>query len=133
MYLDRTEQPSFFHNRTLTYPRSTVYTLVAVGKLQFDSGRHKHWLDLAALDPKEVGDRTGVSWREGRYHLPFLGTSYPIDCESMHIHCLADDPLAEDPEFELLMLIYLLRATEIEPSGKWVNEKQLPGGSNFFR
>jgi hypothetical protein len=30
------------------------------------------------------------------------------------------------------MLIYLLRATEIEPSGRWVNEKQLPGGSNFF-
>jgi hypothetical protein len=30
------------------------------------------------------------------------------------------------------VLIYLIRATEIEPSGKWVNEKQLPGGSNFF-
>jgi hypothetical protein len=103
-----------------------------VGELQFDSGRQKHWLDLAALDPKEVEDRTGVCWREGCYHLPFLGTSYRVDRESTHIHCPADDPLAEDPEFELLMLIYLLRATEIEPSGKWLNEKQLPGGSNFF-
>jgi hypothetical protein len=43
-----------------------------------------------------------------------------------------NDPLAGDGEFELLMLIYLIRASEIEPSGRWINEKQLPGGSNFF-
>jgi hypothetical protein len=40
--------------------------------------------------------------------------------------------LEADPELELLLLIYLIRSTEIEPSGRWINEKQLPGGSNFF-
>lgn len=103
-----------------------------MGELQFDSGRQKHWLDLAALDPKEVEKRTGVAWREDCYHLPLLGTPYRVEPASARIHCPGDDPLAGDAEFELLMLIYLIRATEIEPSGRWVNEKQLPGGSNFF-
>jgi hypothetical protein len=103
-----------------------------VEDLQFDSGRQKHWLDLAALNPQQVEARTGVSWRDGCYHLPFLGTPYKVEPASSRIHCPADDPLAEDSEFELLMLIYLIRATEIEPSGQWVSEKQLPGGSKFF-
>jgi hypothetical protein len=103
-----------------------------MGELQFDSGRQKHWLDLAASDPKEVEKRTGVSWRDGCYHLPLLGTPYRVEPASAQIHCPAGDPLAGDAEFELLMLIYLIRVTEIEPSGQWVNEKQLPGGSNFF-
>lgn len=101
-------------------------------ELQFDSGREKHWLDLAALDPREVEERTGVSWRDDCYHLPLLGTSYRVEPASARIQCPADDPLAGDAEFELLMLIYLIRSTEIEPAGQWVNEKQLPGGSNFF-
>jgi len=84
------------------------------------------------LDSGEVEKRTGVSWQDGCYHLPLLGTPYRVEPASERIHCPAEDPLAGDAEFELLMLIYLIRATEIEPSGQWVNEKQLPGGSNFF-
>jgi hypothetical protein len=103
-----------------------------MGELQFDSGRQKLWQDLGNLDPLQVRDRTGVSWRDGCYHLPFLGTVYPVDPGSMRIHFSAEDPLDKDPEFELLMLIYLIQAMEIEPSGRWVNEKELPGGSNFF-
>ena len=103
-----------------------------MGELQFDSGRQKLWQDLGALDPLRVEERSGVSWRDGCYHLPFLGTVYPVEPGSMRIHSPAGDPLAADPEFELLMLIYLIRVMEIEPSGRWVSEKELPGGSNFF-
>jgi hypothetical protein len=103
-----------------------------VGTLQFESGRQKLWQDLAASDPKEVTERTGAPWREGRYRLPFLGTPHDVEPAGRHIRCPVDDPLAGDAEFELLMLVYLLRTKEIEPSGRWVNEKQLPGGSTFF-
>jgi hypothetical protein len=103
-----------------------------VGEFQFDSGREKHWLDLADADPGKIQERTGVSWRDGCYHLSLLGTPYRLEPASAVIHCPLDDPLEGDAEFELLMLIYLLRVTEIEPSGRWINEKQLPGGSNFF-
>lgn len=101
-------------------------------EFQFDSGREKHWLDLAALDPWKVQERTSVSWEDGCYHLSLLGTSYRVEPAAARIHCPPGDPLEGDAEFELLMLIYLIRVTEIEPSGQWVNEKQLPGGSTFF-
>jgi hypothetical protein len=103
-----------------------------VETLQFDSGREKQWADLRALDPREVCRRTGVPWREDRYHLTLLQTSYAVQPSAALIHGPEEDPLCGDAEFELLMLIYLIRATEIEPSGRWVNEKQLPGGSTFF-
>ena len=84
------------------------------------------------MDPEKVEERTGAAWRDGRFHLDLLGTPYRVEPASSTIHCPPGDPLAGDSEFELLMLIYLIRATEIEPSGRWINEKQLPGGSNFF-
>ena len=121
-----------FSTGGLTCCRLQGYTHATMEEFQFDSGRQKHWLDLAALDPGEVEKRSGVPWRDGSYHVPLVGTTYRVEPASTRIHCPADDPLDGDAEFELLMLIYLLRITEIEPSGQWINEKQLPGGSNFF-
>jgi hypothetical protein len=43
------------------------------------------------------------------------------------------DQLLEDPEFELLTLTYLTQAQELPLDGKWISEKDLPGGSTFFR
>jgi hypothetical protein len=43
------------------------------------------------------------------------------------------DQLLEDPEFELLALTYLIQAQELPLDGKWISEKDLPGGSTFFR
>ena len=36
-------------------------------------------------------------------------------------------------ELELILLTYLVRSQELELSGEFVNEKQLPGGETFFR
>jgi hypothetical protein len=116
----------------LTPSPDSEYTQTTVEELQFDSGREKHWRDLAACDHREVEKRAGVTWRDDCYHLSLLGIPYRIQPAASLIHCPEDDPLAGDAEFELLMLIYLLRITEIEPAGRWINEKQLPGGSNFF-
>jgi len=106
--------------------------MLIMSELQFDSGREKLWLDLAALDPQEVAGRTGVPWQEHGYELSFLQTPCRIEPASAHLNCPEGCPLTGDPEFELLMLIYLIRCSEIEPAGRWINEKQLPGGSNFF-
>ncbi|MBI9098905.1 MAG: DUF3786 domain-containing protein [Spirochaetaceae bacterium] len=44
-----------------------------------------------------------------------------------------DSALAADPDFQLLIISYLLFAQHIEPIGKWISEKDLKGGSLFFR
>ena len=43
------------------------------------------------------------------------------------------DGLLADAEFELLVLTYLTQAVEIPADGSWISEKDLPGGSLFFR
>jgi hypothetical protein len=37
------------------------------------------------------------------------------------------------PYFDLFVIHYLLKAKEIEPGNQWISEKDIPGGSTFFR
>jgi hypothetical protein len=47
-----------------------------------------------------------------------------------------NDKTAEEelsPFFRLMVLVYLTEAKDIKPTHTWVSEKDLPGGSTFFR
>ena len=46
-----------------------------------------------------------------------------------------DKPVVEDlhPYFYLMVLVYLTEAKDIKPTHTWVSEKDLKGGSTFFR
>ncbi len=101
-------------------------------ELQWEEGRNKLWKDLRSANPEQIEERIGVSGNGGRYRLPFLGRDYFVDVSAERIQGLETDQLFRDPEFELLLLMYLLRSMHIDPSGKWVSEKELPGGANFF-
>jgi hypothetical protein len=101
-------------------------------ELQWEEGRNKLWKELGSLEPQQIESRIGLSCRDGRYVVPFLGRDCSVDIPAGHIQVSVSDPLAGDPDFELLLLTYLLRSMHIDPSGKWVSEKELPGGSNFF-
>ena len=46
---------------------------------------------------------------------------------------MEDDYLRDNPDFQLLIISYLLYAQNIEPLGKWISEKDVKGGSLFFR
>jgi len=37
------------------------------------------------------------------------------------------------PYFSLFIVHYLLKAKEIGPANQWISEKDIPGGSTFFR
>ena len=101
-------------------------------ELQWNEGRIKLWKELGTLEPRQIEARIGLSCRNGRYVVCFLGRDYAVDIPAGHIHVTSSDPLAGNSDFELLLLTYLLRSMNIDPSGKWVSEKELPGGSNFF-
>ena len=90
------------------------------------------WQDLSTRDPQEITGRTGVVYREGRYHLPFLDRTLFLDPATRQSQ-IAEAPDAE-PGFRLCLtaLVYLLR---INPAalGPGISPLELPGGATFFR
>src|SRR5208337_2810136 len=90
------------------------------------------WNDLGERDPVEVSGRTGVIFREGEYHLPFLDRELRIDPARRQIRVLTR--MEGDPGFRacLSVLTYLLHMV---PSalGHPISPRELPGGATFFR
>jgi len=100
---------------------------------RFDSGRLKLWKALAGEPAEEVGRRSLARARDGGFELAFLDRAYLVHPPSGRIAGPLQDQLLEDPEFELLALTYLTQAQELPLEGQWISEKDLPGGSTFFR
>jgi hypothetical protein len=108
-------------------------------KLQKAAGEPFYWDELSQLDPDGVCHRTGAydfHPREG-YLLPVYHLKYLIIPETRKI-LRADDhgQIVEEklhPFFTLMVLVYLTGAKAINPDGKWVSEKDLKGGFNFFQ
>ncbi|MBW2145656.1 MAG: DUF3786 domain-containing protein [Deltaproteobacteria bacterium] len=72
-----------------------------------------------------------------RYRIRLLDRHYEVDsgCRTVH-QVLEDENLSkEDAGFEtaLVILSHLTSPEEAEPSGRWVSEKELKGGTMFFR
>ena len=71
--------------------------------------------------------------REGFYSIDSIGGEYRIYIDEERVEEAGGDSPASDPEFQLTLLSYLIHAQEIPRTGKWVSEKDLRGGSIFFR
>lgn len=74
-----------------------------------------------------------AAYRDGEYALAFLNQEYRVRPDEGKITGPEGDPLPADPEFELLLLSYLIHAQDTSLAGDWISEKDLPGGSTFFR
>lgn len=98
------------------------------------SARESLWNRLGKLDSSDVGRRAAVLVDGGGYVVSFMDREYRIDPASRRIRA-AEHPerLEQDPECELLLLTYLLHVTDTPLGGRWITEKELPGGSLFFR
>lgn len=94
-----------------------------------------HFEDLIARDPKEVCRRAKCGYNETAhyYELRVWSEPYHIFPDQFRIeyHSKADRGFHE--YFSLFVIHYLLGAKEIEPSGEWISEKDIPGGTTFFR
>ncbi|MBW1801801.1 MAG: DUF3786 domain-containing protein [Deltaproteobacteria bacterium] len=90
--------------------------------------------ELRLLKPEEVCDRAGVKFsREGFYSIDSIGGEYRVYIDEERVEETGGDPLALDPEFQLTLFSYLIHAQDIDLTGKWISEKDLRGGSTFFR
>lgn len=90
------------------------------------------WNELKAQDPAEICERTGATFRDGWYRLPFLDRELLVNPAAPEIK-LAHDP-ETDPGFRVC-LTALLYLRHINPLllGPPISPLELPGGATFFR
>jgi hypothetical protein len=98
-----------------------------------------YWDEFARLDPQTVCIRTLADYqvKQRAYTLPVLNQDYVILPHRRRIERLTEGgALTEEDltkEFTLMVLFYLLHAKNIPLARKWISEKDLPGGTTFFR
>jgi hypothetical protein len=90
------------------------------------------WLELHEADPEEVARRTGASFQNGSYNLPFLNRELKVDLKERRITAAGAGDA--DPGFRacLTALLYLIR---LDPAalGPLISAMEVPGGANFFQ
>lgn len=93
----------------------------------------KLWEELRSLEPGKVCERCKVDYdSSGFYRVNSLKRTVRVYPQEERFE--ADDKsLADDADYQLLLVSYLLYAQNIDTTGKWISEKDLKGGSTFFR
>lgn len=94
------------------------------------------WEQLSQADPQVICRKAGVAYEPklAAYLVPFLNAEFLCAIEARSIQAItADSFTTVDFQFCLVLLNYLLGANPREPSGRWIGEKELPGGEVFFR
>ena len=98
-----------------------------------------HWDKLSQLHPTDVCHRTEAIYHPARegFLLPVYNLRYLILPKEKKILRMEsnDKPVEESlrPYFSLMVLVYLTEAKDIKPTHTWISEKDLKGGSTFFR
>ncbi len=92
------------------------------------------WEELRNKNPDEVCPKASVEFhRDGYYTVVFMNSSYQVYIAEERVAGPEGDTLSSYPKFELVLLSYLVHAKDIALSGELISEKDLPGGSTFFR
>ena len=89
------------------------------------------WQELSQLAPAEVTQRTGVTFVEGVFRLPFLNRVLKID--PLRRTLQVEGAESRDPGFRLC-LTTLLYLSHVDPAalGSLVSPLELTGGATFF-
>lgn len=94
-----------------------------------------HFRDLAKQDPEDVCRRALCIYDDMNelYKLSVWGDGYGIYPNQLMIDCLDIRTQELHEYFYLFMIHYLLKSKEIETCNEWISEKDIPGGTTFFR
>lgn len=94
-----------------------------------------HFDELNACDPADVSKRTGAVYnaQTGCYELMVWNGFYSIDPKNGKIALQSGTGEHYNDYIHIFIINYMSRAKAVHPSGTWVSEKDLVGGSGFFR
>ncbi len=93
------------------------------------------WEELSNLNHREVCNRTKAMFDETSrcYIVPFFGGYVRCDPSRQEITLMEAFSYDKvDFELALVLLHYLIHAEDCAVSGRWIGEKDLPGGNIFF-
>jgi hypothetical protein len=90
---------------------------------------------LRELDPEDVCKRASCQYdRESkRYILHVWGYEYTIDPETRMMKQLQNNAYIPHEYFYIFIIYYLIYVKDIAISKDWISEKDMPGGTTFFR
>ncbi len=94
-----------------------------------------HFQDLSERDPKDVCRRASCKYDDINelYKLSVWGDEYGICPNQSKINCMGNNTQGLHDYFYLFIIHYLLKSKKIEISNEWISEKDIPGGTTFFR
>ena len=94
-----------------------------------------YFKELAEQNPEDVCQRAECSYdaQDRSYLLSVWGDQYRIFPHELKIKCMGGKIKSFDDYFHLIAVHYLLNSKEIKASNEWISEKEIPGGTTFFR
>ncbi len=94
-----------------------------------------YFQELSERDPKDVCRRAKCEYDylNECYILSVWGDEYGIFPNLLKINCMGNYTQSLHDYFHLFMIHYLLNSKEIQISNEWISEKDIPGGTTFFR
>ena len=100
-----------------------------------ESVDQSYFQELAERNPAEVC-RTALCRHDSSTHTYLLsvwGEDYLIDPRNFFIAKKATPDSKVNVLLGLFIIYYLLHVKEMDVSGQWISEKEVPGGAAFFR
>lgn len=94
-----------------------------------------HYRELADRNPEDVCRRTGSRYDKDRqcYELEVWGDAYSIYPHEHRIQRHGKDVRPVHEYLSIFMIHYLLMSPATDLENEWISEKDIPGGSTFFR
>ena len=94
-----------------------------------------HFQELSEQDPADVCRRALCTFDDMNqsYALFVWGVEYRIFPYAFKIDCVLQSTQCLPDYFYLFVIHYLLKSKEIDIRNEWISEKDIPGGTTFFR
>jgi len=91
--------------------------------------------ELSERKPKDVCQRASCEYDDinDLFILSVWGNEYGIFPNQFKIKCMDNKIQSLHEYFYLFIIHYLLTSKEIEITNEWISEKDIPGGTTFFR
>ena len=96
---------------------------------------HNYYQELADTSPDQIcrNNRCRFDPISQIYSLVIWGEEFIVDYSGKKVERTGTALPVPHEYFYLFVMYYLLLPKEIKPGGEWISEKDLPGGTTFFR